>query len=63
MDRNSRPAFAALSAEEARRRAEEETAREPHPAAEDVEWDRAVEDRSANRTSRIFDRIRRAVGR
>ena len=62
MDRNSRPNFAALAAEEARRRAEEEAAREPHPAATDVEWARPHPDRAPNRTS-ILGRIRRALGR
>ena len=63
MDRNSRPAFAALSAEEERRRANEEAASEPHPAAEDLEWARSAGDRRSNRTSTIFGRIRRALGR
>ena len=55
--------FAALFAEEARRRAEEEAAREPHPAAADVEWARSASELPPTRTSRIFARIRRAIGR
>jgi hypothetical protein len=55
--------FAALAAEEARRRAEEEAANEPHPAAADVEWDRPDRDQPPTRTRKIFGRIRRALGR
>jgi len=62
MDRNSRPAFAALSAEEERRRANEEDARERDLSAEDVEFARPIGDRP-NRTSKILGRIRRALGR
>ena len=61
MDRNSRPNFAAFAAEEERQRASEETARERHPGAEDVEWGRT--DRVPTRGSRIVGRIRRALGR
>jgi hypothetical protein len=63
MDRNSRPAFAALSADEERRRANEEDARERDLSAEDVEFARPIGDQRPNRTSRIFGRIRRALGR
>ena len=63
MDRNSRPNFAALSADEKRLRANEEAARGRHPAAEDVEWARTDGDRPRNRASQIFSRIRRALGR
>lgn len=62
MDRNSRPNFAAFSAEEERRRANEE-ARGRRDDAEDVEGARTGGDRRPHRTSKIFDRIRRAFGR
>ena len=55
--------FAALSADEERRRADEEAARGRHPAAEDLEWARTDGDRPRSRTSKIFSRIRRALGR
>lgn len=55
--------FAALSAEEARRRAEEEAAREPHPSAADVAWARPDSGLPPTRTRKIFGRILRALGR
>ena len=63
MDRNSRPNFAAFAAEEERQRASEEAAREPHPAAEDAEWARTDASRVPNGPSKVFGRIRRALGR
>jgi hypothetical protein len=63
MDRNSRPNFAAFAAEEERQRASEEAAREPHPAAEEVDWARTDASRLPNRTNKIFRRILRALGR
>jgi hypothetical protein len=63
MDRNSRPNFAAFAAEEERQRANEDAARERHPAPEEVEWARTHASPLPNRTSKIFGRIRRALGR
>ena len=61
--RNDRNAFAALSAEEERRRANEEAAAEPHPSAEDIDWARAAGGPRRNRSSKVFAWIRRAFGR
>ena len=62
-DPSQRAAFAALSAEELRRRASAEAAIPPHHAAEDVEGAGTSGDRRPGRMSTFLAAIRRALGR
>jgi len=63
MDRNSRPAFAAFSAEEERRRANEEAAKRPPADVENTEGAGMGRDLRPALTRRILSAIRHAFVR